>query len=171
MTAIDIVIILLLIMFGVVGWKQGIIKEAVQLIGMIIILVIAFMFKGELGNIFCKWLPFFNFNGSPLEGMTTLNILLYQVLGFVIIFTVLYAIYTIILKLSGVFQKILDWTIILLIPSKIGGLIIGLLEGYILLFVLLLIITGLPASYTSNFTNSSLVNTIVYKTPILSSAL
>ena len=170
MTAIDIVIILLLIMFGVVGWKQGIIKEAVQLIGMIVILVIAFMFKGELGNIFCKWLPFFNFNGSPLEGMTTLNILLYQVLGFVIIFTVLYAIYTIILKLSGVFQKILDWTIILLIPSKIGGLIIGLLEGYILLFVLLLIITGLPANYTSNFTNSNLVQTIVYKTPILSSA-
>ena len=170
MTAIDIVIILLLIMFGVVGWKQGIIKEAVQLIGMIIILVIAFMFKGELGNIFCKWLPFFNFNGSPIEGMTTLNILLYQVLGFVIIFTVLYAIYTIILKLSGVFQKILDWTIILLIPSKIGGLIIGLLEGYILLFVLLLIITGLPANYTSNFTNSNLVQTIVYNTPILSSA-
>ena len=32
MTAIDIVIILLLVMFGVVGWKQGIIKEAVQLI-------------------------------------------------------------------------------------------------------------------------------------------
>lgn len=170
MTAIDIVILLLLVMFGVVGWKQGIIKEAVQLVGMIIILVIAFMFKGELGNIFCKWLPFFNFNGSPIEGMTTLNILLYQVLGFVIIFTVLYAIYTIILKLSGVFQKILDWTIILLIPSKIGGLIIGLLEGYILLFVLLLIITGLPASYTSNFTNSNLVQTIVYKTPILSSA-
>ena len=170
MTAIDIVIILLLVMFGVVGWKQGIIKEAVQLIGMIVILVIAFMFKGELGNIFCKWLPFFNFNVSPVEGMTTLNILLYQVLGFVIIFTVLYAIYTIILKLSGVFQKILDWTLILLIPSKIGGLIIGLLEGYILLFVLLLIITGLPASYTSNFTNSNLVQTIVYNTPILSSA-
>ena len=170
MTAIDIVVILLLIVFGVVGLKQGIIQEAVQLIGMIIILVIAFMFKGELGNIFCKWLPFFNFNGSPIEGMTTLNILLYQVLGFVIIFTVLYAIYTIVLKLSGVFQKILDWTIILLIPSKIGGLIIGLLEGYILLFVLLLIITGLPANYTSNFTNSNLVQTIVYKTPILSSA-
>lgn len=170
MTAIDIVILLLLVMFGVVGWKQGVIKEAVQFIGMIIILVISFIFKGELGNLFCKWLPFFNFNGSPIEGMTTLNILLYQILGFVIIFTVLYAIYTIVLKLSGVFQKILDWTIILLLPSKIGGLILGLLEGYVLIFVILLIITGLPASYTSNFTNSSLVKTIVYKTPILSSA-
>ena len=170
MTAIDIVIILLLVMFGVVGWKQGVIKEAVQFIGMIIILVISFIFKGELGNLFCKWLPFFNFNGSPIEGMTTLNILLYQILGFVIIFTVLYAIYNIILKISGIFQKLVNWTIILLIPSKIGGLILGLLEGYVLIFVILLIITGLPASYTSNFTNSSLVKTIVYKTPILSSA-
>lgn len=170
MTAIDIVILLLLVMFGVVGWKQGVIKEAVQFIGMIIILVISFIFKGELGNLFCKWLPFFNFNGSPIEGMTTLNILLYQILGFVIIFTVLYAIYNIILKISGIFQKFVNWTIILLIPSKIGGLILGLLEGYVLIFVILLIITGLPASYTSNFTNSSLVKTIVYKTPILSSA-
>ena len=50
MAAIDIVILLLLVMFGVVGWKQGIIKEAVQLVGMIIILVIAFMFKGENMN-------------------------------------------------------------------------------------------------------------------------
>lgn len=170
MTAIDIVILLLLVMFGVVGWKQGVIKEAVQFIGMIIILVISFIFKGELGNLFCKWLPFFNFNGSPIEGMTTLNILLYQILGFVIIFTVLYAIYNIILKISGIFQKLVNWTIILLIPSKIGGLILGLLEGYVLIFVILLIITGLPASYTSNFTNSNLVKTIVYKTPILSSA-
>ena len=170
MTAIDIVVLLLLVMFGVVGWKQGVIKEAVQFIGMIIILVISFIFKGELGNLFCKWLPFFNFNGSPIEGMTTLNILLYQILGFVIIFTVLYAIYNIILKISGIFQKLVNWTIILLIPSKLGGLILGLLEGYVLIFVILLIITGLPASYTSNFTNSSLVKTIVYKTPILSSA-
>ena len=34
----------------------------------------------------------------------------------------------------------------------------------------MLIITGLPASYTSNFTNSNLAQTIVYNTPILSSA-
>ena len=59
MTAIDIVVLLLLVMFGVVGWKQGIIKEAVQLIGMIVILVIAYIFKGELGNIFCKFFIFF----------------------------------------------------------------------------------------------------------------
>ena len=170
MSAIDIVILLLLIMFGVVGWKQGVIKEVVQLGGMVVILVISFMFKDELGNVFCKWLPFFEFAGSPIEGMISLNILIYQLLGFFIIFTVLYAIYSIILKLSGIFQKLVDWTLILLIPSKIGGLIVGLIEGYILIFILLLLILVLPANVTNNYRNSKLVNTIVYETPILSSA-
>lgn len=170
MGAIDIVIVLLLIMFGVVGWKQGIIKEVVQLVGLVAILVIAFMFKSELGNIFCKWLPFFSFQGSPIEGMISINILIYQLLGFFAIFVVLYGVYSIILKLSGIFQKIVDWTLILLLPSKIGGLLVGLVEGYILIFILLLLILVLPANITNNFRNSTLVNTIVYKTPVLSSS-
>lgn len=170
MGAIDIVIILLLIMFGVVGWKKGVIKEVVQLVGMIAVLVISFMFKDELGNIFCKWLPFFEFTGSPVEGMVSLNILIYQLLGFFAIFVVLYGIYSIILKLSGIFQKLVDWTLILLLPSKIAGLIVGLIEGYILIFVLLLLILVLPANVTGNYQDSKLVNQIVYETPILSSA-
>lgn len=170
MGALDIVIILLLIMFAVVGWKQGVIKEVVQLVGMIIILVVSFNFKDELGNIFCKWLPFFEFTNSPVEGMISLNILIYQLLGFLAIFIILYAVYSLLLKVSGVLQKLVDWTIILLIPSKIGGLIVGLLEGYILIFILLLLILGLPTNMTSNYRNSEMVNKIVYETPVLSTA-
>ena len=170
MGALDIVIILLLIMFAVVGWKQGIIKEVVQLVGMIIILVLSFNFKDELGNIFCKWLPFFDFAGSPVEGMVSLNILIYQLLGFLAIFVILYGVYSLLLKVSGILQKLVDWTIILLIPSKIGGLIVGLVEGYILIFILLLLILGLPTNMTSNYRNSEMVNKIVYETPVLSTA-
>jgi len=170
MGAIDIVILLLLIMFAVVGFKQGVIKEAVQLVGMLAILVISFLFKDELGNIFCKWLPFFEFTGTQVEGLVSLNILIYQLLGFAAIFLVLYAVYTIVLKISGIFQKIIDWTPIFLLPSKIGGLIIGVIEGYIIIFVLLLILLALPANVTKIYRNSTVVNTIVYKTPILSNA-
>ena len=170
MSAIDIVILLLLLMFGVAGWKQGVIKEVVQLGGMVVILVISFMFKDELGNIFCKWLPFFDFAGSPVEGMVSLNILIYQLLGFLAIFVILYGVYSLLLKVSGILQKLVDWTIILLIPSKIGGLIVGLLEGYILIFILLLLILGLPTNMTSNYRNSEMVNKIVYETPVLSTA-
>ena len=170
MGALDIVIILLLIMFAIVGWKQGVIKEVVQLVGMIIILAVSFNFKDELGNIFCKWLPFFEFAGSPVEGMISLNILIYQLLGFLAIFIILYGVYSLLLKVSGILQKLVDWTIILLIPSKIGGLLVGLLEGYILIFILLLLILGLPTNMTSNYRNSKMVNKIVYETPILSTA-
>lgn len=170
MGALDIVIILLILMFAVVGWKQGLIKEAVQLVGMIAILVISFMFKDELGNIFCKWLPFFDFTGSSVEGLTALNILIYQLLAFLAIFMVLYGVYSLVLKLSGIFQKIIDWTLILAIPSKLGGLIIGFIEGYILVFIVLLLIMALPLNFTSHFRNSDIVNKMVYETPILSSA-
>lgn len=170
MGALDIVIILLILMFAVVGWKQGLIKEAVQLVGMIAILVISFMFKDELGNIFCKWLPFFDFTGSSVEGLTALNILIYQLLAFLAIFMVLYGVYSLVLKLSGIFQKIIDWTLILALPSKLGGLIIGFIEGYILVFIVLLLIMALPLNFTSHFRNSDIVNKMVYETPILSSA-
>lgn len=170
MGALDIVIILLILMFAVVGWKQGLIKEAVQLVGMIAILVISFMFKDELGNIFCKWLPFFDFAGSSVEGLASLNILIYQLLAFLVIFMVLYGVYSLILKLSGIFQKIIDWTLILALPSKLGGLIIGFVEGYILTFIVLLLIMGLPLNFTNHFRNSEVVNKMVYETPILSSA-
>ena len=170
MGALDIVILLLLLMFAVVGFKQGIIKELVQLVGMIAILVISFLFKDKLGELMCLWLPFFNFIGTPITGLTSLNILIYQLLGFVTIFAVLYGVYSIILKVSGLFQKVVDWTIILLIPSKIGGFLIGAVEGYIIMFILLVMVMGFPAEISQHFRKSELVNTIVYKTPFLSEA-
>ena len=77
MNILDIVIVLILIMSAIIGFKRGAIKEIVSLVGIIIVFIVAFAFKGVLGNVLCKWLPFFNFAGN-LEGVTVLNILLYR---------------------------------------------------------------------------------------------
>ncbi len=167
MNIIDIIIILILIMFAIVGWKNGIIKETVSLIGLILIFVIAYTFKEQLGNIFCKYLPFFNFSGN-LEGLVSLNILIYQLIAFLVIFVVLYAIYQIILKLSGVLQKLVNLTIILALPSKLGGLIIGLLHGFLIVFVLSLFVVAIPIRESSIITESSMIDPIIHKTPLLS---
>ena len=98
MTIIDIVVILVLIMFAIVGWKNGVIKEVVSLAGLVLIFVIAYTFKEEIGNTLCKYLPFFNFSGN-IEGLVSLNILIYHMFAFVIIFCILYTIYQIVLKL------------------------------------------------------------------------
>ncbi len=168
MNIFDVAIILIILLFGIIGFKRGVIKETVSLVGLVLVFIIAFLLKGYIGNFLCKYLPFFNFGGN-LDGIVTLNILMYQLIGFFLLFSLLFTIYTIILKISGVIQKIVNITVVLLLPSKIGGALIALVEGYIIIFVLLLTLY-IPFSGNDQFNNSGVVNGIIYNTPILSSS-
>lgn len=162
----DVGIIMLCIMFFIVGVKSGFIKELSSLIGTIIVFVIAYSLKGTVGNIMCLSLPFFRFTGS-LEGISAINILLYQVLAFILLFALLLVIYTIIMGISNVLQKLVDMTIILIPISKILGGVVSLIKGYIILFVVFLFLM-IPLGSQPVFRESKLVNNLLYKTPFLS---
>ena len=162
---LDVAIILILIMSAIVGFKRGAIKEIVSLVGIIIVFIVAFAFKGVLGNVLCKWLPFFNFAGN-LEGVTVLNILLYQLIAFLIIYSLLFSVYMIVMKISGIVQKIVHMTVILWLPSKLIGAVVAFITGYVMVFVVLLALL-IPLKDTDIFIESRFANYIVYDTPIL----
>ena len=67
---------------------------------------------------------------------------------------------------SKVLEKIVSLTIIFALPSKIGGAILGLLENYIVVFIILYIIS-LPIFDISIIRESTLRDKIVNDTPIL----
>lgn len=165
MNIFDIVIILLILLSGVTGLKQGLLKSGINLIGTILIYIIAFKMKDSIGLFLCKVCPFFKFNGY-----ITLNILVYQLIAFVLIASILFSVFAIILKLTGIVQKLVDLTVILTIPSKIGGFIIGLLEGYVVMFIIILILS-VPLRNVELFSQSKLVDKMLNNTPILSSSL
>lgn len=165
MNIFDIVIILLILLSGVTGLKQGLLKSGINLIGTILIYIIAFKMKDSIGLFLCKVCPFFKFNGY-----ITLNILVYQLIAFVLIASILFSIFAIVLKLTGIVQKLVDLTVILTIPSKIGGFIIGLLEGYVVMFIIILILS-VPLRNVELFSQSKLVDKMLNNTPILSSTL
>ena len=165
----DVGIILMFIMFFIVGWKNGVIKELVGFIGMIVVFIISFLLKGVVGNILCILLPFTKFGGY-IKGFTVLNIFLYQALGFFLVFSLLLALFRLILKISKVLQKIVNYTIVLLIPSKIAGGIVGLIEGWIITFMILVVLM-LPFKGEDVFKDSKMVNKVLYHTPILSSTI
>lgn len=169
MNLFNIVIILMILMTGLVGWKRGVLKEAVFLIGTILILIIAFNMKNVVGDVLCKYLPFFTFSGN-LEGVITLNIFIYQAIAFAFIVAVLYAIFSFIMAMTGIMQKIVNATIILALPSKILGLIIGLIEGYIIMFVILVAL-AIPLKQIPSYEESSLANKIIHDTPLLSKSI
>lgn len=168
MNVLDIGIILLLVMFAIVGFKNGVIREVVSIVGIIIVFVVAFSLKEVIGNFLCYVCPFFKL-GGVLEGITAINILLYQTIAFLIIYSVLMVIYTLVLKISKGIQKILDLTIILWLPSKLLGALVGLLEGIIVMFIIIMILT-IPLKNTELFQESQIVHSLLYDTPILSNS-
>ena len=162
----DVGIILLLIMFLIVGFKNGVIREAFALIGIIAVFILSFVFKGLLGNLMCIILPFFKLSGI-IEGFSVINILIYQIIAFMLVFAILLTIYEIFLKISKFIQKLVNLTIILILPSKLLGAVVSLIKGVIVLYAVFIVLM-IPLKNSELFTGSTMVNQILYKTPILS---
>ncbi len=165
MNIFDIIIILLIILSGVSGLKQGILKSFVNLVGTILVYFIAFNLKDKVGIFLCKIFPFFSFDGYP-----TLNILVYQLISFIFIASFLFGIFSLVIKLTGIIQKFVDLTIILTIPSKILGFIAGLIEGYMVMFIIVTLLF-IPFRNIDIYKNSKLINSMVYHSPGLTNSL
>ena len=134
MNIITAAIILIVLLYMVLGFKRGVIKTGVSLVGTIAILVVSYVLKDVIANFLMDKLPFFNF-GGVFQGITSINILMYNMLSFIVVFVILYCVLNILLTLSGLIEKILKLTVILAIPSKIFGAILGLIEGILVAFL------------------------------------
>ena len=75
----------------------------------------------------------------------------------------------IVVKLSGVVQKLVHMTVVLWLPSKVIGAIVAALTGYIVTFAILLVLL-IPLKNSSLFAESSIANYIIYESPVLSSS-
>ena len=166
MNIIDIIIIIFIILMGIAGAKRGAFKEIVLCVGTILLFYIAYKFKDPIGNFLLLKLPLFDFP-NLFKGVIVLNVLVYQLLAFVIVLSVLLIIFNVVLTITGLFEKLLKITIILSIPSKILGFIFGLIEGYVIAFVILFFLTQ-PAFSFDVFMNSKYSNKILTTSPVLS---
>lgn len=165
-TIVDAIIILFLLIGALIGFKRGIIQSATMFIGIIVVIILAYYLKNPLSKFMYTHLPFFEFSGA-LKGVTVLNILIYEAIAFLIVFVILDVLLQIAIKATGILEKILKFTIILGIPSKIAGAIFGLLEQFIYIFVFLFLLSRL--SFTAPYINESLLGPkILDKTPLLS---
>lgn len=166
MNVVDVIIIVLLILGGVAGFKAGVIKKLTDFIGMFVVIILAFYLKNYISVIMYENLPFFNFFGL-INGIDVLNILLYEVIAFLVIFIALLFVLKVVLMLTGLVEKILKATVILSIPSKLLGIVVGVIEMYVYLF-LILVIVSLPIFDSSFLKDSKMNNFILNNTPVLS---
>lgn len=161
----SVIIILIIISFGIVGLKRGVIKEGVIVLGNIVSIVLAFLLKGLLASFLINLFPPFKVN-SIFGPLSSLSIIFYQLIAFLILLIIFHFILRIIINLSGILSKIVDTTVILILPNRILGFILGIIEGYVLVFIALNVLM-IPLSSNSTFMGSKARKFVMEDTPIL----
>lgn len=166
MNIIDILIILIVIFGMYRGFRSGFTTQLVSAVGTILVFVLSFIFKGPIGNLLSQIFPFFDFSGI-LRGITSINIILYEAIAFILLMIIFGILLRILLMITGVFEKVLSITWILGIPSKISGAIVGGIQYYTYVFVALYLLS-FPIINVGFINNSNFKDPILENTPILS---
>lgn len=169
MNLIDVVIILFILLIGVYGWYNGFVKTTVSAVGLILVFVLSFFLKNPIAEWLSLNLPFFNFWGD-FKDVTIINVVIYQLIAFFIVFSILMVIYSLVVKISKFIEKILKCTVILGLPSKILGFIVGLIEGYVIA-VIAVFFLSLPVFGIDPIHESKMKSFMLESTPGISGML
>ena len=165
MNIIDVIVIIIIGLCGAYGFKNGFVKQAVAIVGFILVFLISYLLKEPLAEWLSLNFPFFKFLG-PFRGATILNVIIYQLFAFFIVFSILMVIYAVVVKISNLVEKLLKVTFILAIPSKIGGLVLGLIEG-LFLSLIVIVFLSLPVLNFGLVRDSLIRNYLYNVSPIV----
>lgn len=166
MNYIDFIIVAYLVLGVAKGFFNGFFKETVSFLGFIVVTILAFIIKAPLANFFMLNLPFIKFGGIFTD-VSAINILFYEFLAFIIVYAILFTLFRVIIMVTGLFETLLKMTIVLAIPSKILGAIVGFFYAFVSLFFVLIIL-NLPLFNIKAVNESKLNKKIINDTPILS---
>lgn len=169
MNVVDIIIIILLLVYIAKGFTNGVIKEGVSFVGGIAVIVIAFLIKNPISVLMYRHLPFFKFSGL-LSGISVLNVIVYELIAFLIAASLLLVIYQVIIRMTSIFETILKVTVVLALPSKLLGALVGLIEGIVVVFIALFVCMQINTTRTY-IDESRYGNFILANTPILSTVV
>lgn len=165
MNVVDYIIIVILILSALKGFKEGLLPTIVNLVGTLLVFVIAFYLKQPISTLLYENLPFLNFGGI-FKGVIAINILFYEAIAYGLTIVLLGIVFGIIKKVSVGLNKVLSITLFLNLPSKLIGAVIGVLEGVLFCFILLFV--GSVINTTTKYVNESKYSSIILnEIPIL----
>lgn len=165
MSFIDGIILFIIVLFALAGFKMGFLYSTVSFVGTIIVVAFSFVFKNYISIILYENFPFIKFAGY-FKNISVMNIMFYEVIAFIVTMIILAVILKVLLSVSKFIEKILKATIILSIPSKLAGALVGVLSGYVVVFVLLYV-CSLSIFNIPQIQNSKYREPILTKTPVL----
>lgn len=156
---LSIIVVMFILLGTVVGVKRGFLYQLIKMLSNIIVFVVALLLKNPVANILINHFDIINIDKS-------VSIIFYRAISFILICFILKLIITLVLKITRTLEKVLEATIILAIPSKILGGILGFIEYYIYAFIILLILS-IPV-FNIDVYKSDIAKFILKGTPLIS---
>ena len=138
-------IILIILGFGfLIGLKRGFILQIIHLTGFIIAFIIAYLYYDQLAPKLTLWVPFPNFSSDSALSLVMENVNLedayYRAIAFVVIF---FAVKIILQIIGSMLDFIAQIPVLKQLNVWAGGLL-GFLEVYLIIFIVLFIGALLP---------------------------
>lgn len=130
---ISIIVILVLVSDIIAGYKKGFLENSIKFLRTVISMIIAYLFKAPLSSYLYLNYPFFNLDGI-FKGVSSINILIYEVIAFFVVFVIVSLILNIICNILKLEEKLLRLISIIGVPNKIMGGILGGLKSIIFLY-------------------------------------
>lgn len=166
---LDLLIIFLLLGGLITGFRRGLIVQLIHMTGFIVALLVAYSYYKQLADKFVLWIPYPGVTDdtklSFVVGELNLDETFYRILAFVLIFIVV----KFALQLIASMFDFLKYLPVLGFIARITGAILGFIEFYIVLFLVLYLGYMLPVEFIQNaIDNSILAGTMFEHTPFLS---
>ncbi|QED48857.1 CvpA family protein [Cytobacillus dafuensis] len=166
---LDLAIVIILIIGFIVGLKRGFILQLIHLTGFIIAFIVANMYYEKLAPKLTLWVPYPSFGDDSTIQMffdhANLEDAYYRAIAFVVIFFAV----KIVLHLIGSMLDFVSSLPILRTLNIWAGGILGFVEIYLIMFILLYIAALVPVDSIQNALNDSfMAKGIVKNTPIFS---
>ncbi|MDQ0270055.1 CvpA family protein [Cytobacillus purgationiresistens] len=165
---LDLAIIIILIFGFFMGLRRGFILQLIHFVGFIVAFIAARMYYETLAPKLTLWIPYPNFGSDSnlqIFGSTNLEDAYYRAIAFAIIFFAV----KILLQIIG---SMLDFVASLPILKQLNvwaGGILGFIEVYLIMFIILYIAALLPITILQNALNTSfMANLLIENTPIFS---
>lgn len=168
----DIILVVLLIFGVLMGLKRGFVLQLFHLAGFIVAFVAAALYYDDLGSRFSLWIPYPELPeehtwASFLQSMPLENGF-YNAVAFAVIF---FSVKIIMQIIASMLDFVASLPILRSVNKLLGG-VLGFLEVYLILFVVLYILALTPLVQIQEFINSSSIAWfIIEHTPYFSEKL
>lgn len=166
---LDLALLIILLIGFFIGLRRGFILQLVHMTGFIIAFIISYIYYDQLAPKLTLWIPY-----PALDEQSALNMLFettnldqsyYRVIAFAIIFFAT----RILFQIIGSMLDFLAHLPIIKQLNVFGGGILGFIEMYIIIFILLYIAALLPIAIVQTLlNNSAIAEFMITNTPFLS---